>query len=63
MTMGAETLRGVLQLHECTHVVIPKALIACEEGPDFYAVEDFKWILEDFRAIGAGNPARQHEEE
>jgi hypothetical protein len=42
VTMGAETLRGVLQLHECTHVVIPKALIACEEGSDFYAVEDFK---------------------
>ena len=46
--MSADTLREVLELHECTHVVIPRSLIAGEEGPDFYAVEDFMWILEEF---------------
>ena len=50
VTMGADTLREVLALHECTHVVIPRSLIAGEEGPDFYGVEDFLWILEEFSA-------------
>jgi hypothetical protein len=43
----------VLELHGCTHVVIPKSLIEGEEGPDFYSAEDFMWILEQFLATEA----------
>ena len=32
------------------NTVIPRSLIEGEEGPDFYAVEDFLWILEEFLA-------------
>jgi hypothetical protein len=53
VTMSADTLREILELHECTHVVIPKSPIAGEEGPDFYAVEDFMWILEELLATEA----------
>jgi hypothetical protein len=49
-TFSVNTLRDVLELHGCTHVVMPKSLIGGEDGPDFYAAEDFMWLLEECMA-------------
>jgi hypothetical protein len=40
-----DTLRYLLELHQCTHVVTPVSWLG-DEGSDLYTAENFMWLLE-----------------
>ena len=44
--LDVDALEDVLDLHGCTHVVMPVSLTG-EEAPDFFAAADFVGMLEE----------------
>ena len=46
LPLDVAALKDLLALHECTHVVMPRSLTG-ERPPDFFAAEDFVWLLQE----------------